>query len=78
MMMCMKQDDYQWTTLNGIKFDLELCSRGYPIVSLLTVLVFFSSPEHKVLGVSFSDQAMSVVHHPSSTFTSFTLCRPQF
>ena len=45
--------------------DKGLCSKGFMKVTV------FSSPEHRVLMVSFCDHPMSVVRHPSCVVHNF-------
>jgi hypothetical protein len=58
------------------------CKRTWSQTKIITKIsnfpkkIFFSSPEHNVLMVSFCDRLLSVVCRASSTFALWTLQRP--
>ena len=50
----------------------EIINARYDFV--LDLFLFFSSPEHKVLMVSYCDRALSVVRRPSSSVVRRASC----
>ena len=54
--------------VNNIHFMKKVnIAASHMLINSYVKLLFFSSPEHEVLMVSYCDQSMSVVRRPSST-----------